>query len=73
MSRGQIILLVTMFGIGVIGGLIIGRTVPVRFVKPEYTLEIVDDSTVYLKPVDSHRVYVCSFDDIGKKLDEDNR
>lgn len=73
MSRRYVILLVTMFGIGVIGGLIIGRNVPVRFVKTEYTLEIVDDNTVYLRPVDSHRVYVCSFDDIGKKLDEDNR
>lgn len=73
MNRGQIILLVTMFGIGVLGGLFIGRTVPIRTVKTEYTLEIVSDRIVYLKPVDSPRVYICTFDEIGDKLLEDNR
>jgi hypothetical protein len=73
MNRGQIILLVTMFGIGVLGGLFIGRTVPIRTVKTEYTLEIVSDRIVYLKPVDSPRVYICNFDEIGDKLLEDNR
>jgi hypothetical protein len=72
MNKRTNLLYPTFLVLGMITGMLLMKLKNSQGIKAEYTLEVLSNNLVRLKPVDGPQVYTITFKQIEETIDKDN-
>jgi hypothetical protein len=72
MNKRTNLLYPTFLVLGMITGMLLMKLKNSQGIKAEYTLEVLSNNLVKLKPVDGPQVYTITFKQIEETIDKDN-